>query len=126
MISSTTCTSDLLNPACFLGIPSLLWVGLGLSVLVTASLSFWWFKVTDRDYIPLPLSLLIAFVFTLWFMAASLNGVKTQPDATMQRYVLGASAILVVTGVGVSRLLASAGVAVYKLALKRRNGKSTP
>lgn len=126
MIHSTTCTSDLLNPACFLGIPSLLWVGLGLSVLVTASLSFWWFKVTDRDYIPLPLSLLIAFVFTLWFMAASLNGVKTQPDATMQRYVLGASAILVVTGVGVSRLLASGAVAIYKLVMKHRNRKSTP
>lgn len=126
MVHSTTCTGDLLNPACFLGIPGLLWVGLGLSVLVTASLSFWRFKVTDREYIPLPLSLLIAFVFTLWFMAASLNGAKTQPDATMQRYVLGASAILVVTGVGVSRLLASASVAVYKLALKRRNRKNTP
>lgn len=101
-------------------------MGLGLSVLVATSLLFWWFKVTDREYIPLPLSLLIALVFTLWFMAASLNGVKTQPDATMQRYVLGASAILVVTGVGVSRLLASAGVAVYKLVMKRRNRKNTP
>ena len=120
MALSEMCTSDLFNPACFLGIPSLLWVTLCVSVLLAASLFFWWFKVTDSENIPIPASLLVALVFTMWFMAASLNGVKTQPDATMQRYVLGASVILVVTGVGVSRLLASACVAVYKFVLKRR------
>lgn len=97
-----------------------------MSVLLATALMFWWFKVTGSDYIPLPVSLLVAFVFTMCFIAASLNGVKTQPDATMQRYVVGASAILVVTGVGVSRLLASAGVAVYKLVLKHRSRKNTP
>lgn len=126
MVHSTTCTSDLFNPACFLGIPSLLWVSLGVTVLFAAFLVFWWFKSTGIEDIPLPVRFLVTFVFTMWFIAASLNGVKTQPDATMQRYVVGTSAILVVTGVGVSRLLASAGVAVYQLVLKRRSCKNTP
>lgn len=120
MALSEMCTSDLFNPACFLGIPSLLWVSLGVTVLFAAFLVFWWFKSTGIEDIPLPVRFLVAFVFTMWFIAASLNGVKTQPDATMQRYVLGASAILVVTGVGVSRLLTSVCVAVYKFVLKRR------
>lgn len=89
-------------------------------------LVFWWFKSTGIEDIPLSVRFLVTFVFTMWFIAASLNGVKTQPDATMQRYVVGTSAILVVTGVGVSRLLASAGVAVYQLVLKRRSCKNTP
>lgn len=126
MVHSTTCTSDLFNPACFLGIPSLLWATLCMSVLLATALAFWWFKVTDSENISIPVRLLITLVFTMWFMAASLNGVKTQPDATMQRYVVGASAILVVTGVGVSRLLASAGVAVYKLVLKHQSRKNMP
>lgn len=126
MVHSEMCTSDLFNPACFLGIPSLLWVSLGVTVLFAAFLVFWWFKSTGIEDVPLPVRFLVAFVFTMWFIAASLNGVKTQTDATMQRYVVGASAILVVTGVGVSRLLASAGVAVYKLVMKRRSRKNTP
>lgn len=120
------CSSDLFNPACFLGIPSLLWVTLCMSVLLAASLFFWWVKVTGSEDISLPVRLLVTLVFTMWFMAASLNGVKTQPDDTTQRYVVGASAILVITGIAVSRLLASAGVAVYKFVLKRRNRHNSP
>ena len=120
MALSEMCTSDLFNPACFLGIPGLLWVSLGVTVLFSAFLVFWWFKSTGSEDIPVPISFLVAFVFTIWFMAASLNGLKTQPDDTTQRYVVGASAILVITGVGVSRLLVSVCVAVYKFVLNRR------
>lgn len=126
MALSEMCPSDLFNPACFLGIPSLLWVTLCMSVLLAASLFFWWFKVTGSEDISLPVRLLVTLVFTMWFMAASLNGIKTQPNDTIQGYVVGASGILVITGIGVSRLLASAGVAVYKLVLKHRSRKNTP